>query len=64
MDALFLTSALVDDELSASRPGHFTPGTHWRLRGPQSRSGRYGGVKVLLPPREIETDSLVVQPVS
>jgi hypothetical protein len=28
----FLTSALVVGEWSASRPGHFTPGTHW-IRG-------------------------------
>jgi hypothetical protein len=26
---VFLTSALVGVERSASRPGHFTPGTHW-----------------------------------
>jgi hypothetical protein len=31
---IYLTSALVGDEWSASRPGHFTPGkrapgTHW-----------------------------------
>jgi hypothetical protein len=26
---VFLTSALVGGEWSASRPGRFTPGTHW-----------------------------------
>jgi hypothetical protein len=26
---IFLTSALVGGELSPSRPGRFTPGTHW-----------------------------------
>jgi hypothetical protein len=26
---IFLTSALAGDEWSASRPGRFTPGTHW-----------------------------------
>jgi hypothetical protein len=26
---IFLTSALVGGEWSASRPGRFTPGTHW-----------------------------------
>jgi hypothetical protein len=26
---IFLTSALAGDERSASRPGRFTPGTHW-----------------------------------
>jgi hypothetical protein len=26
---IFLTSALVWGEWSASRPGRFTPGTHW-----------------------------------
>jgi hypothetical protein len=27
--SIFLTSALVGGEWSASRPGRFTPGTHW-----------------------------------
>jgi hypothetical protein len=26
---IFLISALVGDEWSTSRPGRFTPGTHW-----------------------------------
>jgi hypothetical protein len=26
---IFLTSTLVGGEWSASRPGRFTPGTHW-----------------------------------
>jgi hypothetical protein len=40
---------------SASRPCHFTPGKkprypfYRRLRGPQSRSGRYGEVKIFYP---------------
>jgi hypothetical protein len=29
IDPLFFTSALAGDEWSASRPGRFTPGTHW-----------------------------------
>jgi hypothetical protein len=54
IDPRILTSALVEGELSASRPGRFTsgeraPGTHWvgRLDGPQNRSGRYGEEIVL-----------------
>jgi hypothetical protein len=53
---IFLTSALVGGEWSASRPGRFTrgeraPGTHW-IGGwvdPQSRSGRRGEEKILDP---------------
>jgi hypothetical protein len=44
--SIFLTSALVGGEWSASCPSHLTPGeraptTHWigRLGGPQSRFG-------------------------
>jgi hypothetical protein len=51
---VFLISASVGGEWSASRPGRFTPrertlGTHW-IGGwvdPQSRYGRYGEVKIL-----------------
>jgi hypothetical protein len=53
---IFLTSALVRREWSASRPGRFTP---WpksarypldrRLVEPRSRSGRRGKVKILTP---------------
>jgi hypothetical protein len=53
---IFLTSALVAGECSASRPGRFTPGERTprypldrRLGGPQSRSGRHGEVKILAP---------------
>jgi hypothetical protein len=48
---VFLTTALVEDECSASRPGRFTsekrePGTHWLggWVGPKA-----GEVKILLP---------------
>jgi hypothetical protein len=45
IDHIFLTSAQVGGEWSASRPGRFAPGEgapgiHWI--GPQSRSGRRG----------------------
>jgi hypothetical protein len=54
-----LTSALDGGEWSASRLGRFTPrerapGTHWRLSGPQSRSGRGGEEKNSQPSPEIE----------
>jgi hypothetical protein len=49
IDHIFLTSALVGGEWSASRPCHFTPGE----RGPGThcvgRSGRHGEVKILDP---------------
>jgi hypothetical protein len=50
---IFLTSALVGGEWSASRPGRFTLGypLDRRLGGPQSRSGRRGEEKILDPTR-------------
>jgi hypothetical protein len=52
----FLDSAVVGGEWSASRPGRFTPGGRAprypmdrRLRGAQSRSGRFGEEKILDP---------------
>jgi hypothetical protein len=51
----FFTSALVGGESSASLPCHVTPGKelrypfYRRLGGPQSRSGRYGEVKIFYP---------------
>jgi hypothetical protein len=64
---IFLTSALVGGEWSASRPCRFTPGEraprypfYRRLGGPQSRCGRHGEV-----PTGTQTPSpLVVQPVA
>jgi hypothetical protein len=58
----FLISALDGGELSASRPGRFTPkkrASLWypldrRLGGPQSRSGRGGEEKNPQPPPAIE----------
>jgi hypothetical protein len=52
---VFLTTSLVGDEWSASRLGRFNHGERSlypkdrRLGGPQSRSGRYGEVKILDP---------------
>jgi hypothetical protein len=54
---VFLTSALVGGEWSASHPGRFTPReraprTHW-IGGwvvPESRSGRHGEEKILALP--------------
>jgi hypothetical protein len=67
---IFLTSALVGGEWSASRPCRFTPGKsprypfYRRLGGPQSRSRRYGEVKMFtLPGLELPLP-LVVQPVA
>jgi hypothetical protein len=61
VDHVFLTSALVRGEWSASRPCCFTPGRKSprnpldrRFGGLQSRSGRYGEEKFLDP---IETNS-------
>jgi hypothetical protein len=45
---IFLTSAVVGGEWSASPPGRFTLGDR-RLGGPQSRSGRRGEEKILDP---------------
>jgi hypothetical protein len=67
---IFLTSALVGGEWSASRLCRFTPGKEppvpivQEVGGPQSRSGRYGEVKILtLPGLEIPPPP-VVQPVA
>jgi hypothetical protein len=53
---IFLNSALAGGELSASRPGRFTPGgksprypLDRKLDGPQSRSGRRREEKILDP---------------
>jgi hypothetical protein len=50
---VFLTSALIQGEWSASRPGpHYPQGKNpldRKLGGPQSLSGRYQAVKILDP---------------
>jgi hypothetical protein len=53
---VFLTSALVEGEWSASRPGRFATGERAprytlgsKLGGPQSQSGRHGEEKILDP---------------
>jgi hypothetical protein len=53
---IFLTSALVGGEWSASRPGHFTPGeraprTHWIGRWVDPRAGMDDVEKILDPTR-------------
>jgi hypothetical protein len=67
---IFLTSALVGGEWSASLRCRFTPGKeppyqfYRRLGGPQSRSGRYGEVKIFYPTGTLTPSPLVVQPVA
>jgi hypothetical protein len=62
---IFLTSAIVRGEWSASRPGRFTPGTHWR--------GGWVGLRAGLddvekrnswPYRDSNSDPSVVKPVA
>jgi hypothetical protein len=61
---IFLTSALVEGEWSASRPSRFTPGESNprfpfdKLGGPQSWTEQHG------PYRDSNFDPLVVQPVA
>jgi hypothetical protein len=58
---VFLTSALVGGEWSASRPGRFTPGTHW-LGG---WMGPRADLDDNLAPTGTRTpDPLVIQPVA
>jgi len=45
----FLTSALDKGELSYLRLRRFSPGTHWTLGGPHSRSWRFREDKHPLP---------------
>jgi hypothetical protein len=67
---IFLTSALVGGERSASRPVRFAPGKEPRYPvdrrsgGPQNRSGRRGEEKILYPTGTRNSDPLVVQPVA
>jgi hypothetical protein len=56
---IFLTSALVGGEWSASRPGHFTPwerapGTHWTGGWVGPRAG-LDDVEKILDPTETRT---------
>jgi hypothetical protein len=47
---IVLTSALGGGEWSTSRPGRFTPDTHWiGSVDLKSRSGRFGEEKILGP---------------
>jgi hypothetical protein len=56
----FLTSAPVGGELSASRTGRFTPGTHWIEGWVDPRVEKYcGGEKINL---DILTDFQVLSP--
>jgi hypothetical protein len=67
---VFLTSALVGGEWSASRPCRFTPGKDLlahidrRLDEPQSRSGRRGEVKIFDTTGTRNSDPSAVQPIS
>jgi hypothetical protein len=59
---VFLTSALVAGEWSASRPGRFTPGTHW-VRGwwdPRRLNAEQGNISC--PYRDSNYDPSAVQP--
>jgi hypothetical protein len=67
----FLTSALDGGELSASRPGRFTPGerasdTHWigGWVGPRAVLDTVVKRKIPSPRRESNTRTLIVQPVA
>jgi hypothetical protein len=50
----------------AALPPGKSPGTHFyrRLGGPQSRSGRYGEVKIFYPTGTRTPAPLIVQPVA
>jgi hypothetical protein len=62
---IFLTSALVGGEWSASRPGKFTPGTHWTGGWVGSRAGLDDVEKRnSLPYLGSNSDPSVVQPVA
>jgi hypothetical protein len=68
---VFLNSALVGGEWSASQPCRFTPGGRSprypldrRLSVPQSRSGLRGDVGHSCPLRDSNSDPSVVQPVA
>jgi hypothetical protein len=66
---IFLTSALVGGECSASRSGRFipgerAPGTHWIGGWVGPRAGLDDVEKRILEPTGSRTDSSVVQPVA
>jgi hypothetical protein len=68
VDVYILTSALVGGEWSVSRFGRFNlgervPSTHWKLGGPQIRSGRRGEKKIL-DSTETRTPTPLVHPVA
>jgi hypothetical protein len=58
---IFLTLALVGGEWSASRPGCFTPGTHWIGSWVDPRASLDDMEKILDPTR---TPNSAVQPVA
>jgi hypothetical protein len=62
---IFLTSALAGGEWSGSRPGRFTPGTHWIGSWVGPRVG-LGSVEMrkFLTNRASNSDPSVVQPVA
>jgi hypothetical protein len=67
---VFLTSALVEDEWSASRPGRFTPEKEppvplaRRLGGPHIRSGWREEVQKFWPYQDSNADLSAVRPVA
>jgi hypothetical protein len=65
MSWVFLTSAIVGDELSASRPRRFTPGTKWIEDWVGTRTGLNDvEMRKILPYRDLNSDPSVVQPVA
>jgi hypothetical protein len=68
-EEVFLTSALVGEEWSASRPGSFTPrmsvaGTHWMGGWLGSRAGLGDAEKNSSPYRDSNSDPILVHPVA
>jgi hypothetical protein len=70
---IFLTSALVGGEWSASRPDRFTPGTHWTWRKfltlqdsnsdpsvVQAAANRYSDRAITAPSQDNKVTNLVV----
>jgi hypothetical protein len=61
---IFLTSALVGGEWSASRPGRFTPSTHWEAGWAPEPVWKTWRRKNSWPYRDWNSDLSVVQPVA
>jgi hypothetical protein len=66
---IFLTSALVGGEWSASRPGRFTAGertprNHWKGGWVDPRAGLDDVKNILYLTENLNSDTLIVQPVA